>query len=121
MLPRGEQIKVSDKIFQLPNRQCMQRAVVLPSLCCSLPRCNKTQHGAVLLVLTNQHLRKWVGYLRFELDHLKVRSGARIIDAELQLHGSVKCRDQPNFTHQLHLLRAQQASLPPVRDLASTP
>lgn len=74
---RGALVQLNRTVFQLPSGQCIQRAVALPSLCCSLPRCNKTQDNAMLLVLTNQKLRKWVGYLRFELDDLPVRSGAR--------------------------------------------
>ena len=110
-LPRANLTMRNLTTFALPNGQCLQRAVVLPSLSCSLPECNKTRHVGKLFVLTNSALREWVAYLRFELADLALRPGARLVDVELQLHGTGICHRRAawgNFTHQLHVIRAQQ-------------
>ena len=94
--------------FVLPNGHCVQRAMVLPSLSCSLPKCNGTRREGKLRVLTNRKLKEWVSYLRFELADFGLRAGAQLVDVELQLTGTGLCHNGANFTHQLHLLRATQ-------------
>ena len=83
----------------------------MPELSCSLPSCNQTMRSGKLRVLTNGGSREWVGYMSFDLADLALRPGARVVDAELQLHGTGLCHRRAkwgNFTHQLHVLRAQQ-------------
>ena len=110
-LPRANLTMRNLTTFVLPNGQCVQRAVVLPTLSCSLPACNRTRKEGKLWVLTNRGpWREWVGYLRFELADLALREGTRLVDVELQLHGTGVCHRREkwgNFTHQLHLLKAQ--------------
>ena len=110
-LPRTALATRNATTFVLPNGQCVQRAALLPSLSCSLPECNRTRREGKLYVLTNGASREWVGYLRFELADIALRPGARLVDVELELHGTGLCHRRAswgNFTHQLHLLRAQQ-------------
>ena len=111
-LPRTSLVRANRTTWRLPSGQCVQRAIVLPTMTCSLPHCNHTVDDDKLMVLTNQHVRKWVGYLRFNLGYLQMPAGARLVDAELRLFGTPQCRgggrDGNNFTHQLHLLRPRQ-------------
>ena len=111
-LPRASLVRANRTTWRLPSGQCVQRAIVLPTMTCSLPHCNHTVDDDKLMVLTNQHVRKWVGYLRFNLGYLQMPAGARLVDAELRLFGTPQCRgggrDGNNFTHQLHLLRPRQ-------------
>ena len=110
-LPRTALATRNATTFVLPNGQCVQRAALLPSLSCSLPECNRTRREGKLYVLTNAGTREWVGYLRFELAEIALRPGARLVDVELELHGTGLCHRRAswgNFTHQLHLLRAHQ-------------
>ena len=51
---------------------------------CSLPHCNHTVDDDKLMVLTNQHVRKWVGYLRFNLGYLQMPAGARLVGRSSQ-------------------------------------
>ena len=118
-LPQSQLAVRNGTIFTLPNGQCLQRATVLPAFACSLPDCNASRRDGKLFVLTNKQVREWMGFLRFELGNLTLRPGARLIDAELQLHGTGLCHRRAtwgNFTHQLHMLRPHQA---PAEDLLS--
>ncbi|KAL1495710.1 hypothetical protein AB1Y20_016573 [Prymnesium parvum] len=108
-LPPSSLVALNLTSFQLSSGQCVQRALALPALSCSPPRCNTTRYERLLRVLTNRGVREWVGYLRFELAALRPPAAARLVDAELQLVGSANCHRTANFTHQLHVLRAQLA------------
>ena len=111
-LPRSDLVQHNLTTFRLPNGQCVQRAVSLPEMSCSLPFCNHTANKGVLMLLTNQRLRKWAGFMRFDLSALQLRDGARLVDVELRLSGTAQCHlATANFTHQLHLLRANQDPL----------
>ena len=108
-LPRSGLILHNLTTFRLPNGQCVQRAMALPELSCSLPFCNSTRRRNKMYVLTNQHTRKWASFLRFDLHALKLRDDAQLVDFELRLLGTDRCHSRSaNFTHQLHLLNANQ-------------
>jgi hypothetical protein len=111
-LPRSALVLHNLTTFRLPSGQCVQRAVALPELSCSLPFCNSTRRRSKLFVLTNQRERKWASFLRFNLHALNLRDDARLVDLELRLLGTDRCHSKTiNFTHQLHLLNAKQDPL----------
>ena len=102
------QLAVSCAMTSLPScsGSAHRRHVATAAWSCSLPHCNSTKAKARLRVLTHGNgLLAWAGYLRFE-GLPDYPPSARIVDAELRLHGSPACHGihGENFTHQLHVL-----------------